>query len=49
MGEDNGVTACNDGLLCGRLSNRAILKDLVFLLRYLSEEQHAQLSALIGG
>ncbi len=46
-GEDDGVTAPDDGLLCGHLSNSETLKKLASLLAHLSEEQSAKLSVLI--
>ncbi len=45
--EDDGVAAPDDGLLRGRLKNSESLKNLILLLAHLSEEQRAQLSALI--
>ena len=45
--EDDGVMAPDDGLLCGRLSNSETLKNLPSLLAHLTEEQRAQLSAVI--
>ena len=45
--EDDGVMAPDDGLLRGRLSNSETLKNLPSLLEHLTEEQRAQLSAVI--
>lgn len=46
-GEDDGVTAPDDGLLRGRLSNSETLRNLPVLLAHLTGEQSSQLSALI--